>query len=358
MLNKNFLLCMIALLFIGVSCSRDGTTVPESSVTKPSFVAYYPPVEMDGVKSEAGEVQYRMYWNVGDVMAIVNVSQGGRVDTYTSIARVHDDDGAGKFVADASYSYNPDDLLFAVYPNEAIEGIDVAGSSCKITVSLADNQSYISKTDSPMFARNDIQVSPMFAASSLLTSGSKYPGIVMKRMTGMIRILSHVSDAQISSEAISTVSLCAKGIAGSADITFSGKSVGATPSMVQNGGTAQMLTVNLPNMPKVGSTAPIAEFIPVFPFWLGKDSTRDGFSIIYTTTNYNIGFHREVSSNLRSNNVLAMSLFEGAYTRVFSQEEAVGDTKWWYTTKGGGICRPGEFEADGEMGSSAGRFVE
>lgn len=356
------ILCVSILALLGMSCVKDSSPAPDNahSFIVPGFVAQYPAIVLDdNTKSEAGEVLYQMFWNVGDVMALVNVTQGGRVDTYTSTARVVDDDGAGTFIADAEYTYNPDDIVFAVYPYDAVTNIDVSGSVYTLSVRLTDNLSYTSKSNSPMFAKNDIQVSPLLQASSLLTSGDKYPGIEMRRMMGMIRILSHVSDETLSAEAVSSVSVCAKGIAGEADIAFSGRFYGATPSIIMNGGTSRIMTVNLPNTPKMASTTPLAEFIPVFPVWLGVDGTRDGFDVVYNTANYRVGFHREVNYNVRSNNVLAMNIFEGAYQQVMSDEEAIGDSKWWYVLKGGGMDRAGGFSGDGsEMGSTAGGFSE
>lgn len=349
------------LVLIGVSCTQEAPVKSDDApFVLPGFVAQYPVVVLDNdTKSEAGEVQYRMYWNVGDVMAIVNVSQGGRVDTYTSTARVRNVDGAGRFAADAEYTYNPDDIVFAIYPYEAVNDIDLDGSVYTVSVHLTDNQSYTSKSNSPMFAKNDIQVSPLLQASSLLTYGEKSPGIDLQRMTGMIRILSHVSDHTLSSEAVSSVSVCAVGIAGNTDIKFSGKSVGATPSIVLNSGSERSLTINLSNTPKMASTTPLAEFIPVFPVWIGVDATRSGFDIVYNTTNYRVGFHREVNYNVRSNNVLAMNIFEGVYEKVTSDEDALGDSKWWYTLKAGGMNSSGSFGSEGsELGSTAGGFVE
>ena len=349
---------------MSISCTRDVTDDSgDRSFTIPSIVAYYPSLNLDeDTKSEAGEVQYKMYWNIGDVMAIINVSQGDRVDTYTSTARISNTStGEGRFTPDAEYSYNPSDLLYAVYPASAITSVDNSGDVFKVRVHLTDGLSYVSKSNSPMFAQNDIQVSPVVQASSLLASGEKYPGISMRRMTGMIRILSHISGQHgLNTEPVDAVSVCAKGIAGTAVIVFSGKTVGSTPSIDVNQGDAQSMTINLTNKPLMASTTPTAEFIPVFPIWLGKDAERPGFSVIYSTSNYTVGFHREWSVNLRSNNVLAMNIFEGAYTQVEQEEYANGDYKWWYNIRtGDDESTSGSFDNGmGYGGSSPGGFQQ
>lgn len=351
--------CLVAIILSSPSCTKGVTDdAGDGSITISSITAFYPALEWDeSTKSEAGEVQYKMYWSVGDRMAVINVSQGNRIDTYTSTARVSNTgSGEGTFSPDADYSYDPSDLLYAVYPASAITSVDNSGDVFKAKVHLTDNLSYTSKSDSPMFAQNDIQVSPVVQASSLVSSGSSYPGLPMKRMTGMIRILSHISDQNLNTEPVNTITVNAVGIAGTADIVFSGKTVGSTPSINVNQGDAQTMTVTLTNKPLVASAAAIAEFIPVFPIWLGKDSERPGFNVIYSTDNYVVGFHREWAVNLRSNNVLAMNIFEGAYTRVRKQENASGDFKWWYAPKE----HAGNYVGDGASmgGNDAGQFTE
>ena len=172
----------------------------------------------------------------------------------------------------------------------------------------------------------------------------------------MIRVLSHVSHSDITAEHVNSVTIAIKGVAGEADVTFSGKTVGSTPSMSLNSGTNDTFTVNLTKRPAVGSSTTIAEFIPVFPSSLKKDGDLTGFSVIYNTDTYEIGFHREVSTNLNSNGVLAFNIFEGAYTQVISREQAVGDLSWWYAPKE----HAGHYVGDGASmgGNDAGQFTE
>ena len=363
MIRKNVrILCVGVLALLGVSCVKNETAAPnnDNSFVLSSFVADYPVLSLgEDTKSEAASVIYRVYWNAGDKIAIINVSQGNRVDTYTSVARIEDTGGAGRFDADDVYSYNPDDIVFAVYPPTAIADISTSGDVYKLTVELEDNLSYNSKSDSPMFERNNIQVSNLYHASDLQLSGDKRPGIVLNRMTSMIRIMSHISTEALNTEPVSAVAVRAKGLAGSADVVFSGKAVGATPSIQLNSGTGDLMNVTVTNNLLMASTTPIAEFIPVFPIYLGKDATRDGFEIKFTTEQYFVNFHREMSASLVSNGVLAMNIFEGAYTRVKGEEEAVGDYKWWYTLKKGGMNSSGSFGSEGsELGSTAGGFSE
>lgn len=363
MIRKNArILCVGVLALLGVSCVKNETVGQnhDNSFVLSSFVADYPvPSLGEDTKSEAASLIYRVYWNVGDRIAVINVSQGNRVDTYTSVARVEDTGGAGRFDADGVYSYNADDIVFAVYPYNAFTDISTSGDKYKLTVELLDNLTYTNKSDSPMFERNNIQVSNLYRASDLQLSGDKRPGIVLNRMTSMVRILSHISTETLNKERVSAISVLAKGLAGSADVVFSGKAAGATPSIQLNSGSEDRMNVTLGNNLLMASTTPIAEFIPVFPIWLGSDATRDGLDILFTTEQYYVDFHREMNTNLTSNGVLAMNIFEGAYTHVFSEKEAVGDYKWWYTFKKGGMNSSGSFEGYGtEMGSTAGGFSE
>ena len=351
----------VVLIVLGVACTRDATMNPaDDAFILPGIMVESPCTEPDNAtKSEAGEVQYRLYWNAGDKIAIVNISQGNRVDTYTSTARTNENDGLAHFTADAEYSYNPSDLVFAAYPVDAIENISTSEAPYKITMSLADNTSYYSKSNSPMFSRNDIQVSPLMQASQLQGSGSNLPSIKPNRMTAMLRVLSHISNETLSQERVSSITFIVKGVAGEADIVFSGTAAGATPSLAVNKGSKDQITVLLPNNPKMASAAAIVEFVPVFPIWVGRDDNRYGISFIYTTDQYNAGFHREANSNIRSNNVTAFNLFEGSYTRIGSEDGFSADNQWWYVLKTGGMNSIGGFGVDGgEMGSTAGGFVD
>ena len=353
--------CAVVLMVIGASCTRDVGVAPAGGVfILPDIMVESPYTEQDdATKSEAGEIQYRLYWNVGDKIAIVNISQGNRIDTYTSTARTNENDGLAHFKADAQYSYNPNDLVFAAYPVDAIENISTSGSPYKITMSLADNTSYYSKANSPMFSRNDIQVSALMLASQLQGSGDNLPSIKPNRMTGMLRVLSHVSNETLSSELVSSITVIVKGCAGQADITFSGTSAGATPSLAVSQGSQDQITVHLPNTPKMASAGAILEFVPVFPIWMGRDDSRFGISFIFTTGLYKAAFHREANSNVRSNNVTAFNIFEGSYTQIGPADEFSSDNLWWYTFKTGGMNSSGNFGYDGpEMGSTAGGFTE
>lgn len=352
---------LAVVLMVSGACTREGASALNGEAfILPGIMVESPYTEPDdATKSVAGEVQYKLYWNAGDKIAIVNISQGNRIDTYTSTARTNENDGLASFKADAGYSYNPNDLVFAAYPVDAIENIATSVAPYKITMSLADNTSYYIKSNSPMFSRNDIQVSPLMNASQLQGSGNNLPSIKPSRMTAMLRVLSHISNETLSQEQVSALTVAVKGVAGQADIVFSGTSAGAKPSLAVNMGSEDQITVLLPNRPKMASAAAIVEFIPVFPIWFGRDNTRDGISFIFTTDLYKAAFHREADSNVRSNNVTAFNIFEGSYTRIGSEDSFFADNQWWYTLKAGGMNSPGNFDSPGpNIGSSAGGFVD
>ena len=353
--------CIVVLLVIGASCTRDAHVASASDAFILPEILVEPPLSEpdDATKSEAGEVQYRIYWKAGDKIAIVNITQGNRIDSYTSTARTDENNGLAYFTADAQYSYNPTDLVFAAYPVEAIENISTSASPYKITMSLADNTTYYSKANSPMFSRNDIQVSALMLASQLQGSGDNLPSVKPSRMTGMVRVLSHVSNETLSPEPVSSITFVVKGCAGQADITFSGTTAGATPSVAANQGSEDQITVHLPNTPKIASAAAIIEFVPVFPIWVGRDDNRFGISFIFTTDLYKVAFHREANSTVRSNNVTAFNIFEGSYTMITPETDFTADNQWWSNLKAGGMNSSGSFENSGdEMGGTAGRFIE
>ena len=346
----------VLLSFSVTSCLKQ--TNGEASFIVSQIEVRRPELSEEETKAEGGAVNYKMYWNIGDKLALVNVSQGNRIDTYTSLTRVENKGGAGQFEADAVYSYNPTDIVFTVYPYEAITHVGSDASGYKVTVQMMDNLDYVSRSNSPMFSRNDIEVSPMLLASALQSSGAKYPGIDMKRMIGMVRVLSHVSASEIGRQHVNTLVFCAKGCSGTADVMFSAVEAGASPSIVPNSGSGDEFTVNLPNHPTVGSTTPMVEFLPVFPIRLMENGELPGFTLKYYTDTHEIGFHRSMNNTLGSNGVFALNIFEGTYDKVESGKDAVGDLKWWYSLKAGGEQRPGGFsgEADTQFGNTAGRF--
>ncbi len=360
---------MVAL-FGAASCTVGNYERTEDEFVLSSIVAKYPPLELDSdTKTEAGEIVYKMYWNVGDELAIVNVTQGYRVDKYISQSRVRNFEGAGQFLAADSYTYSPSDIVFVVYPYAAISIVDDGGvkrlANNKLTVTLADNLSYTSKSNSPMFSRNEIQVSDLLSASSLrpFVEEAGSLGIDLKRLVGMVRIISHVSSEDISSLRVNSLTFCAKGIFGTQDVTFSGSSVGSTPSLVRSGGgDLNSFTVNLPNRPTAASASALAEFVPVFPIWVGRDSEPDGFTLIYDTDDRQIGFHREANGYWGSNAVIALNLFEGSYTRVATRSLAVGDFRWWSALKDSnpfnGEITPGVYREGVLPGSGAGQYED
>ena len=193
-------LCLMVALFGAASCTVGNYERTEDEFVLSSFVANYPSLELDAdTKTEAGEIVYKMYWNVGDELAIVNVTQGYRVDKYISQSRIRNFEGAGQFLAADSYTYSPSDIVFVVYPYAAISIVDDGGvkrlANNKLTVTLEDNLSYTSKSNSPMFSRNEIQVSKLLSASSLRSYGDEVgsPGVDLTRLVGMVRIISHLS---------------------------------------------------------------------------------------------------------------------------------------------------------------------
>ena len=363
-------LCVGLTLLGVISCTSEPCELETESFSLSHIVAQYPAIELDDeTKSEAGEVVYNTYWNVGDEMAVVNVTQGYRVDKYISQRRIKTIQGSGEFVAENSLTYYAGDIVYAVYPYAAISLVDDGGvkrlANNKLTITLSDNLSYTSKSNSPMFSRNDIQVSSLLSASSLRPYGDSegYPGITMNRLTGMIRILSHLSSEELVSLSVNSVTVNATGIAGSQDVTFSSNNVGATPSFVRSGGgSINSLTVILPGRPKVASTAAIAEFVPFFPIWVGRDDTHDGFSLIYDTDDYQLGFHREANGYWGSNAVIALNIFEGSYTRVKTRSLAVGDLRWWAVLKDpnpfNGEITPGVYQEGVLPGSGAGQYED
>jgi len=364
-MNKTAFITMalgaVLLVLSGVSCSKGSAPVSDgdSSFTVSQITVCPPVLTEDETKAEGGAVIYRVYWNIGDKLAIVNVSQGNRIDTYTSLTRVENTNGSGQFQADAVYSYDPGDVVFAVYPYEAITNISNGATGYKVTVQMTDYIDYYSRSNSPMFSKNDIEVSRMLDASSLKTSGSQYPGITMNRMIGMVRLLSHVSDSEVSRQRVNSVKFGVKGAFGQADVVFSGMEVGASPSITANSGSADEITINLPNHPTVGTGSALLEFLPLFPARLIEDGDLTGYTLRYYTDTHEVGFHRTMSNTLGSNQVMAMNIFEGAYTRVKSSKEAVGDYKWWYILKTGGESWSGGFGGEGEThyGSSPGGFI-
>ena len=146
-------------------------------------------------------------------------------------------------------------------------------------------------------------------------------------------------------------------------MTFSSNKAGGRPSLVRAGGGSQRsITINLPGQPKVASTAAIAEFIPIFPIWVGKDDTHDGFTLIYDTDEVQIGFHREANGYWGSNAVIALNLFEGSYTRAETRSSAVGDLRWWSARKDdnpfNGDISPGYYQNGNLPGSGAGQYED
>ncbi len=363
-------MCVMVALFGAASCTVGNYDRMEDEFVLSSFVANYPQLELDAeTKTEAGEVVYKTYWNVGDEMAIVNVTQGYRVDKYISQKRVRNFEGAGEFLAAGTYTYNPSDIVFVAYPYAAISIVDDGGvkrlANNKLTVTMADNLSYTSKSNSPMFSRNEIQVSKLLSASTLRSYGDEAgsPGVDLTRLVGMVRIISHLSSEDIRSLRVNSLTFYAKGIFGTQDVTFSGTKVGSTPSLVRNGGgDLNSFTINLPSRPTAASTTPLAEFVPVFPIWVGRDSNHDGFTLIYDTDEVQIGFHREANGYWGSNAVIALNIFEGAYTRVEKRSQAVGDFRWWSALKDpnafNGEITPGVYQ-DGVMpGSGTGAYED
>lgn len=351
-----------ALMLAGVSCSREhGLDIgKEETFAISHFSACYPQITMEGdTKTEIGSVNYNDYWNIGDEVAIINVTQGYRVDKYQSISRVM---GTGTNSTTFSaveapvggYTYSSSDIIFAAYPYAAISKVQEGGvtrlADNKLTVSLTDNLNYISRSDSPMFAQNDILVTTMMLAGTLQESQSSYTGILFKRLTAMICVISHISNSPLNTETVSSVTLKAKGLSGTADVLFSnGTNEGSEPSIALNSGTGNTFTVNTPGNPLMASTNPVADFISVFPFWMGKDGTRNGLTILYNTEHFYVGYHREVNSNRTGNSVMTWNIFEGPYAMVGSEDEAIGDSKWWYVPKAG---------ADLEGGSRSGEYSD
>ncbi len=363
-------LCVMVVLLGTASCTVGNYERAEDQFVLSSFLANYPPLELDAdTKSEAGEVVYKMYWNVGDELAIVNVTQGYRVDKYISQSRVRNFEGAGQFLAAGTYTYSPTDIVFIAYPYAAISLVDDGGvkrlANNKLTVTLADNLSYSSKSNSPVFARNEIQVSSLLSANSLRSYGDAAgsPGIDLTRLVAMLRVVSHLSSEDIASLSLNSLEFCAKGISGTQDVTFSGSTVGSTPSFVRSGGgDRNSLTVNLPNRPTAVSASAIVEFIPVFPIWVGRDSEHDGFSLIYDTDDRQMGFRREVNGYWGSNAVIVLNIYEGTYTRVATRSLAVGDLRWWSALKDSnpfnGEITPGVYQEGTLPGSSTGAYED
>ncbi len=359
-------LCMMVALIGTTSCTVGKHDHVGDEFILSSIVANYPSLELNAdTKSEAGEIVYKTYWNAGDEMAIVNVTQGYRVDKFISQSRIRNFEGSGVFVASGSYTYSPSDIVYAVYPYSAISLVNDGGvmrlANNKLTVSIADNLSYTSVSNSPLFSRNEIQVSRLLQASSLNSGGSL--GFDLTRLVAMVLVISHLSSEDIASLNVNSLTFCAKGIAGTQDVTFSGSKVGSTPSLVRSGGgDLDSFTINLPSRPKVASTSAIAQFVPVFPFWVGRDSDHDGFTLLYDTDDYQIGFHREANGYWGSNAVISLNIFEGAYTRVEKRSQAVGDFRWWSALKDpnpfNGEITPGVYQEGALPGSRTGGYED
>ena len=362
-------MCMMVALFGAASCTVGNYDRMEDEFVLHSIVANYPSLELEAdTKTEPGEVVYKMYWNVGDELAIVNVTQGYRVDKYISQSRVRNFEGAGQFIAAGSYTYNPSDIVFVVYPYAAISIVDDGGvkrlANNKLTVTLEDNLSYSSSSNT-LFPRNEIQVSELLSANSLrpFVEDAASLGIDLKRLVVMVRIISHLSSEDVSSLRVNSLTFCAKGIFGTQDVTFSGSTVGSTPSLVRSGGgDLNSFTVNLPSRPAAASTSNLVDFVPVFPIWVGRDSEHDGFTVIYDTDDYQIGFHREANGYWGSNAVIALNIFEGTYNRVATRSLAVGDFRWWSALKDSnpfnGEITPGVYQNGNLPGSGTGAYED
>lgn len=360
-LNIKLRLFFVAVLLLGgLSCSRErGPDIKDETITISQFCAQYTEIEVgDETKTEVGSVNYKDYWNIGDELAVVNVTQGYRVDKYQSTTRViNDSEGLGVFTAvDApagGYTYESSDIIFVAYPYAAISKVDDGGvirlTDNKLTVTMTNNLSYTSKSNSPMFAQNDIQVTNLMNAGTLQSEQANVTGITFNRLVALIRVLSHVSTYPLNQEQVISLTVKAKKLSGTADVVFSGNTVGSTPSISPNSGTSDAFTVELPGRPKMGSTTTIAEFIPIFPIWMGNDATHNGYAVVYETDNYYVGFHRERDATFGGDSVLAWMIFEGTYSQVPSEASADGDFKWWYSPK---------TDADLEGGSQSGSYTD
>lgn len=329
-------------ILLPLSCNKMDKAEPQASGIQ-SIRACYTEIPEPDTKNNISNLRWTVGWNAGDAIAVVNLGTGATAKYMIQSSYVGKNYGIFDHVSgDAG-----DGELIAIYPFSAASWEDGT-----LYVTLDDDVVYNASgsygvDEKPAFATNDIQISPKLSAADLSNELSFY------RVVSLISVTANVSLDEFRGETVSDAIISVGGashIAGKAPVVFSGAGV---PSIARNSGSLSKVNVKLGANPKIYSSDYVVRFVPVLPY-----GTHNGIHFEFITPKYQLGFYRKINWNSPVNSNTYFSLFPGGYTQVESRDDAVADSQWWYTLKAGGMDKAGGFGADGELGSSAGGFVQ
>lgn len=307
-------LSLFVMFLMGVlSCERHSIVdVPETVTYQVNQIkaTYSNPEIGEATKTEVDKFYYSIVWRTGDEIAVVNLTKN-RIDRF-----VYSGEDKGKtqvFDAAATYTYEAGDDIFAVYPYSA-----VSFDGAKVKVTLADGLTYTNTQNNEAFRRNDIQVSEKLDPASIAESAN---AIILNRQVTLLSLYSMLSGSEFTSRTLSSVTIGATSLAGTAEVKFNEDG----PYLVPDG-DVNSLTVSIASGVKLGNpTTPAVNFIPLYPF-----SFSGGFSLEFTTTDeLTVGAYRKAAASLLKNVYYDFTFYESGYTRVNSKELATVDRTWW-----------------------------
>ncbi|MBR5925163.1 MAG: hypothetical protein IKZ60_06830 [Bacteroidales bacterium] len=339
--------CTIVLMSVA-ACSKSETGTEKEGVCIPSISAVYTDIEEAQTKNEITSLRWSVGWKAGDQIAVVNLSTGAKARYTVQPAYVGENHGC--------FDYTDGDAvgtgsIVAIYPYSAVSlssGKNGSTGLYDLLVTVQNEVSY-SASDNAAFSSNDIQITRILSSDELSNDISFY------RVVTLVSVQSNISEEALKDKTVSSVVLSmaspSAGLAGTATVVFNE----GIPSVAVNGGDATELKCNLTAAPILASIDQMMRFIPMFPF-----NRSEGIRIIMNADDYTVGFFRKGDKAYRANRHVTFQLFEGAYTEVFSQDEATFDRTWWYVSNEGGKNSPGSFGngAETQYGSTAGKFIE
>lgn len=336
------------VLFSVAACNKNNPGTEKEGMIIPTISAVYTDIEELQTKNEITSLQWNVGWKTGDQIAVVNLSTGAKARYTIQSAYVGENHGC--------FDYTDGDAvgtgsIVAIYPYSAVSlssEKNVSTDLYDLYVTVQDEVSY-SASENTAFSSNDIQVTRILTADALSNDISFF------RMVTLVSVQSNISLEEIKSNSVSSIVLsmasASAGLAGKATVVFDE----GVPSVATNSGDASEIKCNLTTTPALASVDQMMRFIPMFPF-----NRSEGIRIIMNTDDYTVGFFRKGNKLYRANGHTTFQLFEGAYTEVFSQDEATFDKAWWYVSNEGGKNDSGAFEngAESVYGSTAGSFTE
>ena len=337
-----------------VSCSK--SSVKDNEDYSPfDFALKYTSVAEDGnTKQSVSNPFYEVYWDASDAVAVYNA-------TKSELSRYVVKSGAGTKIAvftpdNVVPSYDASDELYIIYPYDAAS---LEGSTLYLSIyrdAIEDSYSS-SKGANKVFSRNDLLMSERFTPASI--SGGDIDitkGISLHRLVALLQLTTAVSDAALTNEEVQRVRLKCKGVAGRSAVVFSD----GVPSLSYNGGSKDECVFLTSDGPKMASKDYLGRFIPIFPVNMNQDP-NNGFSFILESDEYEVGFHRALDYNIKSNANVNFFLSNGLFglTPVEGELAATTEFSWWWGYKTAN-ANAGSFVSVPEMvvgGNYAGSFV-